>query len=123
MQTNDFLLPGNRRTIFDMKKNKVQGDADGMTIDRNGNLWVALYGGCHVICVDPRTGKIIQKLPIPGVHITSVTFAGDNLDELIVTSSYQDLPDEEITLIPYVGSTYRVTGLGVSGYENQPAIL
>lgn len=108
---------------FDLKKNGVVGIPDGMTIDRDGNLWVALYGGSQVINVDPRAGRLIRKLPIPGRDITSVAFAGDNLDELIVTSAYQDLPTGETNFIPYAGATFRITGLGVKGYEGIPAVI
>lgn len=31
--------------MFDFLKNNIPGLPDGMTIDTNGNLWVAVYGG------------------------------------------------------------------------------
>jgi len=39
--------------IFDLTANKVAGDPDGMTIDKNGNLWVACFNSNHVSVVRP----------------------------------------------------------------------
>lgn len=35
----------NRRTAFDFKANNEHGIPDGMTIDADGNLWVAVFDG------------------------------------------------------------------------------
>ncbi|PSN29600.1 Regucalcin, partial [Blattella germanica] len=35
----------NRRKIFDLREHGIEGFPDGMTIDNNGNLWVACYNG------------------------------------------------------------------------------
>lgn len=41
----------NGKVIFDLIANKVAGDPDGMTIDKNGNLWVACFNSNHVSVV------------------------------------------------------------------------
>lgn len=46
MYVSIFLA--NKRIVFDLSKTNVKGVPDGMTIDTNGNLWVAVYGGHHV---------------------------------------------------------------------------
>ena len=38
----------NRRTVFDLPSNGVKGFPDGMTIDTQGHLWVACFGGSQV---------------------------------------------------------------------------
>ena len=38
----------NRRTVFDLKKENIQGNPDGMTIDTRGHLWVAIFFGAKV---------------------------------------------------------------------------
>lgn len=43
-----LCFAGNGRVIFDFKCKNVTGDPDGMTIDTNGNLWVACYNSDHV---------------------------------------------------------------------------
>ena len=47
---------GNVRTILDFDSEKY-GAPDGMTIDTEGKLWVACYGGSCVVRLDPNTGK------------------------------------------------------------------
>lgn len=48
----------NGKVIFDLTANKIAGDPDGMTIDRNGNLWVACFNSNHVSVVRPcRSGR------------------------------------------------------------------
>lgn len=42
------MFPGNRRTLFSFKANNVTGMPDGMTIDDEGNLWVACFNGGKV---------------------------------------------------------------------------
>lgn len=41
-------LISNRRTVFDLPKNGIKGNPDGMTIDTRGHLWVAVFFGAKV---------------------------------------------------------------------------
>ncbi|XP_023936136.2 regucalcin [Bicyclus anynana] len=106
----------NPKHIFDVKKNNIDAFPDGMTIDTDGNLWVALFNGNSVIKIDPSTGKVLQKLDIPAKQVTSVTFGGPNYDILFVTSATLDYPG--ISLGATCGCTFMVTGLGVKGLPN-----
>jgi hypothetical protein len=64
------------------------GFPDGMAIDEHGNLWVAMWGGGCVLCCDPRTGRIIDRIAVPGASkITSCAFGGPQLDTLYITSA------------------------------------
>jgi len=38
----------NKRIVFDLNKTDLKGLPDGMTIDTDGNLWIALFGGSQV---------------------------------------------------------------------------
>tara|TARA_A100001037_G_C15065633_1_gene596910 strand:- start:227 stop:1081 length:855 start_codon:yes stop_codon:yes gene_type:complete len=67
------------------------GAPDGMCIDSEGGLWVALWGGSAVIRI--FDGKIEEKVDIPARQVTCVTFAGGDLDYLIVTSASDGLKD------------------------------
>jgi sugar lactone lactonase YvrE len=42
------FISANRRTAFDFELNGVEGYPDGMTIDTEGKLWVATFGGSKV---------------------------------------------------------------------------
>lgn len=44
-----FYFAASRRTFFDFKTDNLPGVPDGMTIDANGDLWIASYLGAQVI--------------------------------------------------------------------------
>ena len=49
-------------TLFDFELAGVEGSPDGMTIDVDGNLWVASVFGSRVIKVDGNTGELLQQV-------------------------------------------------------------
>ncbi|KAF6211720.1 hypothetical protein GE061_012235 [Apolygus lucorum] len=107
----------NLKMVFDVKKNSIPGLPDGMCIDTEGNVWVALFGGARVIHVNPTTGALLHNIEIPTAHqITSCAFGGPNLDELYVTSANDAVTPEDEVKYTEKGSTFRITGLGVKGY-------
>ncbi|XP_036331450.1 regucalcin-like [Rhagoletis pomonella] len=82
---------------------------DGMTIDSDGNIYIATFTGHTVYKVNPSTTEILLEIKFPCKQITSAAFGGPNLDILYVTTSrLNDQPSP-------AGSTYKVTGLGVRG--------
>ncbi|CAL1679218.1 unnamed protein product [Lasius platythorax] len=105
----------NKRIVFDLSKTNVKGVPDGMTIDTNGNLWVAVYGGHHVLHVNPKTQQLLKKVKIPAGGVTSVAFGGPLLDILYVTTSGYGLTAKEQKETPHAGSVFAVKGLGVRG--------
>ncbi|XP_045110845.1 regucalcin-like isoform X1 [Portunus trituberculatus] len=106
----------NPRVLFSFKENGLGDQSpDGMTIDADGNLWIACFGGGQVICVNPVTRKIVKKVSVPSPHVTSACFGGPDLATLFITTGTLRLSEEEKTQYPEAGSTYAVTGLGVKG--------
>jgi len=88
---------------------------DGMTIDDQGNLWVAFcHGGC-VVCFDPRTGKQIEKIDLPCLETTSCAFGGASLEDLYVTTGVHKTEEEELA-----GRLLVIQGLGVKGVPAHP---
>jgi len=79
-----------------------EGVPDGLTIDREGNLWSARWGGSAVYRYSPA-GRQIGKIEFPVGKVSSATFGGADLDTLYVTtaggSEDTDTPD---------GTLYRV---------------
>jgi len=62
------------------------GTPDGLTVDVEGGVWVALWGGSAVHRYTPD-GALDIVVRLPTTHPTACTFAGPELDELWITSS------------------------------------
>jgi sugar lactone lactonase YvrE len=95
-----------RRTVVDLRGEEVE--PDGLAIDREGNLWSALWDGWSVACFD-ADGHEIQRTPIPVQRPTSLAFGGQDLAELFVTTASVGLSQEEIERGVYAGDLFRLT--------------
>ena len=84
------------------------GYPDGMTIDQDNLLWVGLWNGNGIAQFDPITGKLLQKIDVPAHNVTSCAFGGDNLDILYITTSTEDMTEEEQKKYPLAGSIFKV---------------
>lgn len=83
------------------------GYPDGMTIDENDTLWVGLWNGNAVAQFDPKTGELISKIEVPAHNVTACAFGGENLDILYITTSTNDMTDEERKKYPLAGSIFK----------------
>ncbi|KAK5650612.1 hypothetical protein RI129_001641 [Pyrocoelia pectoralis] len=118
----DFnLLSGNmdnQQTILDLDNYAdIKGIPDGMTIDADDNLWVAVFGGKLVLKVNSTSGELIQRIEMPVTYVTSLAIGGDNLDVLYVTTSRLHLTQDQILQEPLAGSVFAIQGVGVRGYS------
>jgi sugar lactone lactonase YvrE len=75
----------NRRDVI--RFDKRGGSPDGMTIDSEGMLWVAMFNGGCVCRYDPGSGKCLRKIGVPTPYVTSCCFAGDDLGTLYITTA------------------------------------
>lgn len=98
-----------RRTFVEITD--TPGSPDGMTVDAQGHLWVALYGGSAVRRYRPD-GILDGVIELPVTNVTACTFAGADLDELVITTSREDLPEG---VQPEAGSLFR-SRPGVAGH-------
>lgn len=106
----------NQRVLLDYESAGLKDQVpDGMTIDVDGNLWVACFGGGQVICVDPKAGKVIRQVAIPSKNVTSVCWGGPDYSTLYVTSGTLKMSKEEVAANPSSGGTFAVSGLGTKG--------
>lgn len=83
---SDGRLRGKRPLIV---FEEAWGYPDGMTIDAEGCLWIAHWGGARISRFSCE-GRWLRSIPMPASNITSLTFAGSDLDRLYVTSSAED---------------------------------
>jgi sugar lactone lactonase YvrE len=65
------------------------GVPDGLAVDDEGCVWVALYGGSAVRRYD-AAGRIERVVPVPAKNVTSCGFGGDAGDQLFITSAAPD---------------------------------
>ena len=91
-----------------IKISKELGAPDGMSIDKEGNLWIAHYGGHGVFCWNPKNGKILNKIMLPVPNVTSCCFGGENLDHLMITTAMENLTKKELKKFPLSGNTFIV---------------
>ncbi len=75
----------NRRTAVDF--GSLPGNPDGMTIDSNGRIWVAHWGGGCISQWDPVKGERIKILKIPAKNVTSCAFGGMDMEKLFITTA------------------------------------
>ncbi|MED1559163.1 SMP-30/gluconolactonase/LRE family protein [Bacillus paramycoides] len=87
---------------------KNDGLPDGMTIDEEGCLWIAHWGGSKITRWNPLTGEQILSIPIPALYVTSCTFGGSNLTDLYITTARTRMTDEELKQYPHAGGIFRI---------------
>jgi len=97
------------------------GTPDGMTIDEEGMLWIAHYGGFGVFRWNPVTGDLIEKISLPVPNVTSCIFGGKNLDILFVTTARQELSEDDLLKYPESGNLFcsktKVKGFQTSTFK------
>ncbi len=92
-----------------LKFRKEWGAPDGMTVDAQGGLWIAHWGGSCVSRFNPN-GTLDRQIPLPASQITSCVFAGQNLDRLFATSAATGQPNE-----PLAGALFEIDSQGLRG--------
>jgi sugar lactone lactonase YvrE len=89
------------------------GAPDGLTVDAEGGVWVALYGGGAVRRYAPD-GTLDAVVELPTPKPTACTFGGHDLATLFITTTQEDLPPGSDSV---AGSVFRVQ----PGVKGQPA--
>jgi sugar lactone lactonase YvrE len=100
-----------RRTFAEIPSEA--GIPDGLTVDAEGFVWLALWGGSAVRRYAPD-GMLERTLPLPVTHPTSCAFGGPGLDELYITSASIALSADEKARQPQAGGIFRCRP-GVTG--------
>ncbi len=90
------------------KKFSIQdGVPDGMTLDKNNNLWVAHFHGACISVFNSRA-KLVHKIKFPAKNITNCTFGGQNNSELFVTTATKGMSKDEMRKFSYSGYLFSV---------------
>jgi gluconolactonase len=105
------VVPGSRRVFATVDR----GAVDGLTVDRDGGVWVAAVDGYAVARFTPQ-GALDRRIPMPAKRVTSLVFGGVDLDELyVVSADNTDDPSRQ-------GSVFRVSA-DLVGAVGMPAPL
>lgn len=72
------------------------GAPDGSSIDADGCLWNARFGGSRVIRIAPN-GKVDREIHLPVRNPTSCTFGGSDYSKLFITSATFTLSEEQLS--------------------------
>tara|TARA_Y100001970_G_scaffold6394_1_gene7295 strand:+ start:331 stop:1242 length:912 start_codon:yes stop_codon:yes gene_type:complete len=121
-QYNFYHTDSPKKTIYKIKinnKNKIvakkifkkltleEGSPDGMTLDKNKNLWVAhFHGAC--ISVFNEKAKLIHRIPFLAKNITNCAFGGQNNSELFVTTATKGMNKVDMQKFRYSGYLFSV---------------
>jgi sugar lactone lactonase YvrE len=92
----------------------TDGHPDGLCVDVDGNLWIAIWGRGRVECRTPG-GDLLATVAVDAPHTSSVAFAGPDLDVLVVTTATDGLRADKLASQPHSGRlfTARVGAVGL----------
>jgi sugar lactone lactonase YvrE len=93
-----------------------EGIPDGITIDAEGGLWVALFGGSAVVRYGP-SGEVDRRVELPVPNPTGVTFGGKDLEDLYITTARYGVKETMLASYPRgCGGIFRIRP-GVRGLQ------
>ena len=95
-----------RKKIF-KKFTSLEGSPDGMTLDKNKNLWVAHFNGA-CISVFNKKAKLIHRIKFPAKNITNCAFGGKNTKELYVSTATKGMSRADFRKFRYSGFFFSV---------------
>ncbi len=98
-------MPSGRRVFADLTDQ--DGVPDGSTVDAEGCLWNAEYGGARVVRYTPE-GNVDRVIPLPARNPTCCALGGPDLRTLFVTTAAQGLSAEDRSAQPLNGAVLAV---------------
>jgi sugar lactone lactonase YvrE len=87
------------------RKFVTNGTPDGLTIDSQGEIWLALWGQGRVDHFD-LSGRVIESILVASPHSTSLCFAGDKLDTLVMTSAKFAMKEQDLENFQNAGDLF-----------------
>jgi sugar lactone lactonase YvrE len=108
--------PENRRVFIQF--GEADGHPDGMTVDSEGCLWIAFWGGWSVKRYSAN-GQWLETVRLPVQNVTSCTFGGRDFDLLFITTASIDLDENALQMQPNAGGLFMLAP-GVQGLSDLP---
>ncbi len=97
---------------------RIDGAPDGMCVDEQGNLWIAIWGAGEIRCHAPG-GEQLAVVRVPAPHTSSVAFIGQDLGTLLITTARKELTDRQLAEFPDSGRLF-LADVGVRGLPTTP---
>jgi sugar lactone lactonase YvrE len=102
-------LPRDRRPFVDFAGD--QGRPDGLIVDAEGAIWVALWEGGAVRRYSPA-GRLDRVVEVPAALTTKCAFGGPALTDLYVTTASRGMDDAARRAQPHAGGLFRLRAAG-----------
>jgi sugar lactone lactonase YvrE len=129
-----YFVDSGRRTVyvydFDLARGQIahrrpfielaegEGIPDGLTVDAQGFVWVAIFDGWTLIRYDPD-GRVALRVPLPVPRPTSCCFGDHDLRTLYITSASVRLPEQALADAPLSGALFACAP-GMAGLPETP---
>lgn len=81
------------------------GHPDGLAVDAEGHVWVALFGGWRIERFAPD-GTVVEQVPFPCANVTRLAFGGDDLRTVYATTAWKGLSAAERERQPLAGALF-----------------
>jgi sugar lactone lactonase YvrE len=85
----------------------TEGTPDGLCIDSEGFLWVAVWGGYEVRRYAP-TGELVARVSVSTAQPSCCAIGGANGTTLYITTAQEDLPASKLDNEPEAGRLFAV---------------
>lgn len=110
-----FDIHDHNKQYFTIDLSHHTGCPDGMTIDNFGYLWIAMWDGYKVICIDPsqKTGHSLYEVELHVSRPTNCTFGGPELNILYITTANDGLYENSGSLFKVDLKDYNLPNRGL----------
>jgi sugar lactone lactonase YvrE len=95
-----------------------EGAPDGLCIDTDGNLWIAIWGAGEVRCYTPA-GEHLATIDVPAPHTSSVAFVGPARQTLLITTARAGLSSVQLDEFPLSGHLF-IAQVDAAGIPTTP---
>lgn len=93
---------------FSMDKSAGYGGRpDGATVDSEGAYWCAMFEGGRLLRFAP-SGELLQEVPLPVRCPTMLSFGGEDLRTIYITTARKNRPEAEIAAHPLSGCVLQL---------------